>query len=51
MKRAEAQKRISDLREQIRRHDHIYYVEARPEISDYFPWPCGRKPSLLNFLG
>ena len=26
--------RIEGLREQIRRHDHLYYVEARPEISD-----------------
>lgn len=25
---------IARLREQIRRHDHLYYVEARPEISD-----------------
>ena len=22
------------LREEIRRHDHLYYVDARPEISD-----------------
>jgi DNA ligase (NAD+) len=35
MNRTEAQKRIANLREQIRRHDHLYYVEARPEISDY----------------
>src|SRR5664279_184050 len=35
MKRAEAQKRITDLRDQIRRHDHLYYVEAKPEISDF----------------
>jgi len=26
--------RIEKLREEIRRHDHLYYVEARPEISD-----------------
>jgi DNA ligase (NAD+) len=25
---------ISDLRKQIEHHDHLYYVEARPEISD-----------------
>ncbi len=25
---------ISELREQIRRHDHLYYVEGRPVISD-----------------
>src|SRR5437667_10812239 len=35
MNRAEAQKRIAKLRDQIRRHDHLYYVEARPEISDF----------------
>ena len=34
MKRADAQERVADLREQIRRHDHLYYVEAHPEISD-----------------
>lgn len=27
-------KRIEALRTQIRRHDHLYYVEARPEIDD-----------------
>jgi len=27
-------KRVEDLREQIRRHDYLYYVEAAPEISD-----------------
>ena len=27
-------KRIDQLREQIRRHDYLYYVEAAPEISD-----------------
>ncbi|HUS48083.1 MAG TPA: NAD-dependent DNA ligase LigA, partial [Phycisphaerae bacterium] len=26
--------RIEKLREEIRRHDYLYYVEARPEISD-----------------
>ena len=25
---------IAELREQIRRHDYLYYVEGRPEISD-----------------
>jgi DNA ligase (NAD+) len=35
MNRAEAEKQIHNLRDQIRRHDHLYYVEARPEISDY----------------
>ena len=35
MNRAEAQKRIADLRQQIRRHDYLYYVEAKPEISDF----------------
>ncbi len=27
-------KRIEQLREEIRRHDYLYYVQARPEISD-----------------
>ena len=35
MNRAEAQKRIADLRQRIRHHDYLYYVEARPEISDF----------------
>src|SRR6266542_5538520 len=26
---------IEKLREEIRRHERLYYVEARPEISDY----------------
>jgi DNA ligase (NAD+) len=34
MTRLEAQKRIASLREQIRRHDYLYYVLAQPEISD-----------------
>jgi len=34
MNRADAAQRISELREQIRHHDYLYYVEARPEISD-----------------
>lgn len=34
MTRSEAQKRIAFLRQQIRRHDYLYYVLARPEISD-----------------
>jgi DNA ligase (NAD+) len=29
-----AQQRINDLRNEIRRHDHLYYVKNRPEISD-----------------
>ncbi len=33
-KKADAAKRIEELREQIRRHDSLYYVENRPEISD-----------------
>src|SRR3954447_4649861 len=28
------QKQIADLREQIHHHNHLYYIEARPEISD-----------------
>jgi DNA ligase (NAD+) len=34
MDRADAGQRISELREQIHRHDYLYYVEARPEVSD-----------------
>jgi DNA ligase (NAD+) len=34
MTRADAAQRISELREQIHHHDYLYYVEARPEISD-----------------
>jgi DNA ligase (NAD+) len=32
--RAQAAKRIEDLRRQIRRHERLYYVLNRPEISD-----------------
>ncbi len=32
--RADAARRIRRLRRDIRRHDRLYYVEARPEISD-----------------
>src|SRR5438093_4864841 len=32
--RADAAQRITDLREQIHHHDYLYYVEARPEVSD-----------------
>jgi len=34
MNRTEARKRIAELRDQIRHHDHLYFVEARSEISD-----------------
>ena len=34
MTRGTAARRIEGLRRQIRRHDRLYYVEARPEISD-----------------
>jgi DNA ligase (NAD+) len=34
MNRTDARKRIAELRDQIRHHDHLYYVEARSEISD-----------------
>src|ERR671936_51488 len=34
MERADTAQRISELREQIHRHDYLYYVEARPEVSD-----------------
>ncbi|MBI2202588.1 MAG: NAD-dependent DNA ligase LigA [Candidatus Rokubacteria bacterium] len=32
--RADAQQRIAELREAIHHHDYLYYVEARPEVSD-----------------
>jgi DNA ligase (NAD+) len=32
--KTEAAARIEELREQIRRHDYLYYVKGRPEISD-----------------
>ena len=32
--REHAAARIQELREEIRKHDHLYYVEARPIISD-----------------
>lgn len=34
MDKAEAKKNIEQLREQIRRHDFLYYVQADPEVSD-----------------
>ena len=34
MDREQAAKRIAELREQIRHHDYLYYVEDAPEISD-----------------
>jgi len=34
MTREEAQRRHRELAEAIRRHDRLYYVEARPEVSD-----------------
>src|SRR5476649_2426470 len=34
MTRAEAKKRHAELADEIRRHDHAYYVEAQPKISD-----------------
>jgi DNA ligase (NAD+) len=30
----QARERIATLREQIRRHDHLYYVVGRPDIAD-----------------
>ena len=35
MTQAEAKKRHAQLVEEIRRHDHAYYVEAKPVISDH----------------
>ncbi len=34
MKRVDARRRLAELREQIHQHDYLYYVDARPEISD-----------------
>jgi DNA ligase (NAD+) len=34
MTRADALQRISELREQIRHHDYLYYAQAQPEVSD-----------------
>src|SRR5688572_17051309 len=34
MTHAQAKARHTELTEEIRRHDHLYYVEARPSISD-----------------
>jgi DNA ligase (NAD+) len=34
MTRAQAARRIRALRREIRHHDRLYYIEARPEISD-----------------
>ena len=34
MTRDDAAQRLSELREQIHHHDYLYYVEARPEITD-----------------
>lgn len=34
-KMTSAEKKINDLRKQIRHHEHRYYVENQPEISDY----------------
>lgn len=35
MKRSEAAKRAEQLRVQIEGHNRLYYIESRPEISDY----------------
>jgi len=34
MHKAEAEERIAHLNRELNRHDHLYYVEATPEISD-----------------
>ncbi len=34
MKKEEAKKEIKELRKKIRRHDYLYYVKNKPEISD-----------------
>jgi len=35
MNKAQARARLEELRREIRRHEHLYYVAAKPEISDY----------------
>ena len=35
MNRNRARARVEELRREIRRHEHLYYVAAKPEISDY----------------
>jgi len=35
LNRAAAEKRIRALRDEIRRHERLYYAENRPEITDY----------------
>ena len=35
MKTSEAKKRIGQLREELKRHNNLYYVKAQPEISDF----------------
>ena len=35
MDSAEAQKQIARLRQQIARHDELYYRRAQPEITDF----------------
>ncbi|MCF8346426.1 MAG: NAD-dependent DNA ligase LigA, partial [Bacteroidales bacterium] len=35
MDKASARDRIQKLRNELHRHNHLYYVEARPEISDF----------------
>src|SRR3954470_14650722 len=34
MTHAQAKARHTELAEEIRHHDHMYYVEAKPELSD-----------------
>jgi DNA ligase (NAD+) len=34
MERGEAESRIGELRKELRRHEYLYYVRDRPEISD-----------------
>ncbi len=35
MRRPGARERIEELRREIRRHEHLYYVAAKPEITDF----------------
>ena len=45
MTRTGARARIEELRQEIRRHEHLYYVAAKPEIRNVE----GRAFALLAF--
>ena len=49
MSRAKLAAEIDALREEIRRHDRLYHVEAKPEITDSFPSGHTIRCSGLSF--